>query len=83
MSNKPCVNLENYNEYDEDEAQKRVDDLLEKYYDKHYDSFEEFQKDLFEKIEKAHKDIEEGRCMPMEEMVAEFREKYEIQCNWF
>ena len=76
----PCINLQ---DYDEDEAQRRVDELLEKYYDKHYDSFEEFQKDLFEKIEKAHNDIEAGNGIPMEEIVAEIREKYGIQCNWF
>lgn len=71
----PCINLQ---DYDEDEAQERVDELLEKYYDKHYDSFEEFQKDLFEKIEKAHKDIEEGRVIPMEIAVAEMRARYGI-----
>lgn len=71
----PCINLQ---DYDEDEAQRRVDELLEKYYDKHYDSFEEFQKDLFEKIEKAHKDIEEGRVIPMEIAVAEMRARYGI-----
>ena len=32
-----------YIDYEDDEAQKRVDDLMEKYYDKHYASFEEYK----------------------------------------
>lgn len=69
-----------YIDYEEDdEAQKRVDDLMEKYFDKHFNSFEEFKEDLIKHIEAAQKDIEEGRYFTMEEVIEEFKEQYGIQ----
>jgi len=70
---KSKINLETYTE-----ADKRVDELLEKYYDKHYDSFEEFQKDVYEHIDKALKQVAEGKVIPMEIAVAQLKAKYGI-----
>lgn len=62
------------------EADKRMDELLEKYYDKHYDSFEEFQKDVYEHIDRALKQVEQGNYLPMEVVLSQWREKYGIRC---
>lgn len=40
--------------------------------------FESFKKDFDEKIERAHKDIEEGHCRPIEEFWTEMEAKYNI-----
>lgn len=72
---KTNVNIETET-YTEDD--KRVDELLEKYYDKHYDSLEEFQKDVYEHIDRALKQVEEGKAIPMEIAVAQLKAKYGI-----
>lgn len=43
-----------------------------------FKDFESFKKDFDEKIKRAHKDIEEGRCRPIEEFWAEMEAKYNI-----
>lgn len=64
--------------YIETEKDKWVDEMLERYYDKHYDSFEEFEKDFWEKVYGAIDDIEAGNGIPMECIVNEMRQKYGI-----
>lgn len=59
--------------------EERIDRLIAEKFDKQYATFEEFQKDIFEKIEKALKDVDEGRCRPIEEFVAEMEEKYDMR----
>ena len=56
--------------------EERIDRLVSEHFDKHYASFEEFQKDIFEQIEIALKEIEDGKAIPMEEAVAELEEEY-------
>lgn len=59
--------------------EERIDRLIAEKFDKQYATFEEFQKDIFEKIEEALKDVDEGRCRPIEEFVAEMEEKYDMR----
>ncbi len=72
---KPCIDLQ---DYDEINVEKQIDGFLERYYDKHYNSFEEFQKDFWKQIDHAIKDIEAGNGIPMEIAVAETRARYGI-----
>ena len=58
--------------------EERVDKLVAKYFDKHYATLQEFQKDFFNKIDEAIKEIENGKGIPMEDIVAEMEEKYNI-----
>lgn len=56
--------------------EERVDRLMLKYFVPHYSSAEEFEKDLYEKIEIAHKQIEEGKGIPAEIAFKELEAKY-------
>ena len=56
--------------------EERVNRLMEKYFFPHYSSQEEFEKDLYEKIEIAHKQIEEGKGIPAEIAFKELEAKY-------
>lgn len=58
--------------------EERIDRLISEHFDKHYATFEEFQKDIFKKIEQATKEIEEGKCRPLEDFCAEMEAKYHI-----
>ena len=56
--------------------EERIDRLVAEHFSKQYASFEEFQKDVFEKIDQAFIDIVQGRYSTMENAVAELEEKY-------
>ena len=58
--------------------EEKIDRLLGEKFDKHYASFEEFREDIIKGIEIGMKEIEEGKGIPMEELVAEMEEKYHI-----
>lgn len=58
--------------------EERIDRLISEKFDKQYATFEEFQKDVFEKIEQALKDVDEGRYRSLQEFCAEMEEKYDI-----
>ena len=60
----------------EETEEERIDKLISEKFDKHYASFEEFKKDIFEQIAIAQKEIEEGKGIPMNVFVAEMEEKY-------
>lgn len=62
----------------EETTEERIDRLVSEKFDKHYKDFEEFQKDIFEKIEQALNEIEEGKGIPMEEIMAEMEAKYNL-----
>lgn len=62
----------------EETEEERIDRLVEEHFNKHYESFEEFQKDIFEKIEQALKEVDEGKCRTMDEFCAEMEEKYDL-----
>ena len=61
--------------FDETE-EERIDRLVSEHFDKYYDTFEEFKKDIYSKIDLALKEIEEGKGIPMEDVVAEMEAKY-------
>lgn len=56
--------------------EERIDRLISEHFDKHYATFQEFQKDLIKKIEQNFKDIEYGNYCTMEEAIEELEEKY-------
>lgn len=58
--------------------EERIDRLVAEHFDKHYATFEEFRKDVFEKIEQALKEVDEGRYRTLDEFCAEMEEKYGI-----
>ena len=58
---------------------KRIERLVSQHFDKQYESFEEFKKDLNKKIEQALKDVEEGRYQTLDEFCAEMEEEYDIK----
>ncbi len=60
----------------EETKEDRIERLVLEHFDKHYESFEEFKKDIFKKINEVLKEIEEGKGIPMEEVVAEMEAKY-------
>lgn len=70
---KSCVNLKS--DIDETE-EERVDRLMSEEFDNHYNSFEEFKKDFCKKIDKALKEIKEGKGIPMETAISELEAKY-------
>lgn len=59
-------------------AEERVERKLEEEFDKKYPDFESFRKDVYEKIDAALKDVEEGRVTPMKQALAEMEEEYGI-----
>ena len=58
--------------------EERIDRLVAEHFDKHYATFEEFRKDVFEKIEQALKEVDEGKCRSFDEFCAEMEAKYNI-----
>ncbi|MBQ8042792.1 MAG: hypothetical protein IJ272_01410 [Clostridia bacterium] len=73
LSDEAYEELLKSNKETEDE---RIDRLVAKHFNEHYENFEEFQKAVFEKIDQAFRDIEQGHYTPMENAVAELEEKY-------
>lgn len=59
--------------------EERIDRLVSEHFDKHYASFEEFKKDIFQKIDEALKDVDEGRYQTLEEFCREMEEKYDFK----
>lgn len=62
----------------EETEEERIERLVSEHFDKHYASFEEFQKDILKKIELALKEVDEGKCRTMEEFCAEMEAEYDI-----
>lgn len=63
----------------EETEEERIERLVSEHFDKQYESFEEFKKDLNKKIERALKDVEEGRYQTLDEFCAEMEEEYDIK----
>ncbi len=59
-------------------TEEKIDKRISEKFDKQYADFEEFKKDILVKIDKAIKEIEEGKGIPMEDAVAEMEAKYHI-----
>lgn len=65
---------EAYEKYEEE----RMDRLISEHFEKKYPDFESFKKDVFEKIDLALKDVEEGRVQPAEEVFKEMEDNFNI-----
>lgn len=59
--------------------EERIERLVSEHFDKNYSTFEEFRKDIFEKIEQALKEVDKGRYRTLDEFCAEMEEKYDIK----
>ena len=59
--------------------EERIERLVAEHFDKHYASFEEFQKNLWKHIEEALKEVDEGKCRPFKDFVAEMEADYDLQ----
>lgn len=57
--------------------EERIDRLVAEHFDKHYASFEEFKKEIIREIEDSIRQIEEGKGIPMEDIVAEMEANYD------
>lgn len=58
--------------------EERIDRLISEHFDKHYATFQEFQKDLIKKIEHALKEVDDGNCRTLEDFCAEMEAEYDI-----
>lgn len=65
--------------FKEETEEERIDRLVAEHFEKQYASFEEFKEDVMKKIEKALKEVDEGRCRTLDEFCAEMEAKYDIQ----
>ena len=63
---------DNNNELDEE----TINQFMEKEFG--YPDFESFQKDFYEKLDRAHADIATGRTRTFEKFVKEMEEKYDL-----
>ena len=62
----------------EETEEERIDRLISEHFDKHYATFQEFQKEVFNNIKLAKKEIENDQGIPMDQIVAEMEAKYNI-----
>lgn len=60
----------------EQTEEERIEKLVSQHFDKQFTTFEEFKTDLIKQVEKAQKQIKEGKGIPMEQAVAEMEAKY-------
>lgn len=68
--------FETFVKINQEAEEERIERLVSEHFDKQYSTFEEFQKNVWNKIEQALKDVEEGRYQTMEEFCAEMEEEY-------
>lgn len=61
----------------EEAEEERIEKIIKEKFEKHYANFEEFQKDIFKNIDQALKEIDDGKGITMENIVAEMEEKYD------
>ena len=61
--------------------EERIDRLVSEHFDKYYDTFEEFKKDILMEIDLALKDIENGNYCDFEGGMAELEKKYGLSWN--
>lgn len=63
----------------EETEEERIEKIIKEKFEKHYANFEEFKKDIFKNIDQALKEIDDGKGITMENIVAEMEEKYDIK----
>ena len=62
----------------EESEEERIERLISEKFDKHYKDFNEFKADLLKNVTEAIAEIENGKGIPMEQIVAEMEETYNI-----
>ena len=62
----------------EESEEERIERLISEKFDKHYKDFNEFKADLLKNVTEAIEEIENGKGIPMEQIVAEMEETYNI-----
>ncbi len=63
----------------EETTEERVERLVAEKFDKQYASFEEFKKDILEKIEQALKDVDKGCFQTLDDFKKEMEAEYDIK----
>lgn len=58
--------------------EERIERLVTEKFEQHYQNLEEFKNDLYKNIAVSLKEMEDGNGIPMEQLVAEMEEKYNI-----
>lgn len=58
--------------------EERIEKLISEKFDKQYKNFEKFKENVLSSIFSAMKEMESGKGIAMEEIVAEMEEKYNI-----
>ena len=66
------------NEAYEKMEEQRIEKMVAEYFDKKFPNFETFQKEIYDKIEWALNNIQEGKCRNLNDFCAEMEEKYNI-----
>ena len=64
-------NYTSTNEKIKEITEEEIDKLL----DKHFENFEQFKAYIINNIDEATKEIAEGKCMPMEDIIKEMEEQ--------
>ena len=67
--------FEKMRKQNEESEEERIERLISEKFDKH---FNEFKADLLENVTEAIEEIENGKGIPMEQIVAEMEETYNI-----
>lgn len=67
---------ETFVKINQETEEERIERLVSKHFDKQYATFEEFQKAIWDKVEQALKDVEEGNYCTMEEAMEELEKEY-------
>ena len=70
--------FEKMRKQNEESEEERIERLISEKFDKHYKDFNEFKADLLKNVTEAIEEIENGKEIPMEQIVAEMEETYNI-----
>ena len=70
--------FEKMRKQNEESEEERIERLISEKFDKHYKDFNEFKADLLKNVTEAIEEIENGKGIPMEQIVAEIEETYNI-----
>ena len=73
--------FEKMRKQNEESEEERIERLISEKFDKHYKDFNEFKADLLKNVTEAIEEIENGKGIPMEQIVAEMEETYNIGKN--
>ena len=58
--------------------ESKIEKIISDKFSTHFKTYEEFKKDIIEKIEIALKEVDDGKCEPFKNFCKEMEEKYDI-----